>query len=272
MIGEKPHAPKTAAVTTRREMIATNVKAIGGILASALVASLSTRAQANEGHEHHGHAFGHGNGGQCFLKGTRIRTVHGERNVEDLAIGDLLPTVFGGERPVKWIAQYRRTKVDRGQPWAKRVQPIRIMKSALSPDIPHADLIVTPGHALLIDGILVTATMLVNETTIAPYAAAEHDELMFFQVKLETHDVIYAEGAPCETLLRVNETASNFADYVGAYGTDAPDEVPCAPIIGNGYRSELKLRARSIVSPWLGPQKIDIIRDRLGAQAVALAD
>ena len=39
---------------------------------------------------------GNGNGANCFLKGTKIQTVEGERKVEDLAIGDLLPTMFGG--------------------------------------------------------------------------------------------------------------------------------------------------------------------------------
>ena len=31
----------------------------------------------------------------CFLKETKIRTADGERKIEDLAIGDLLPTMFG---------------------------------------------------------------------------------------------------------------------------------------------------------------------------------
>jgi hypothetical protein len=43
----------------------------------------------------------------CFLKGTKIQTAKGERKVEDLAIGDLLPTMFGGLRPVQWIGRYQ---------------------------------------------------------------------------------------------------------------------------------------------------------------------
>jgi Hint domain len=56
-------------------------------------------------------------------------------------------------------------------------------------------------HALLIDDVLVAAGNLINGTTITRYDASELAELEFFHIKLELHDVIYAEGAPCETLL-----------------------------------------------------------------------
>ena len=39
----------------------------------------------------------------CFLKGTRVRTIKGERKVEDLAIGDLLPTHSNGIQPIKSV-------------------------------------------------------------------------------------------------------------------------------------------------------------------------
>ena len=42
-----------------------------------------------------------GKDAMCFLKGTKIQMAEGERKVEDLAIGDLLPTMFGGLRPVQ---------------------------------------------------------------------------------------------------------------------------------------------------------------------------
>ena len=67
--------------------------------------------------------------------------------------------------------------------------------------------VVTKAHALLIDGVLVAAGNLINGTTITRYDARELDELEFFHIKLERHDVIYAEGAPCETLLNVDENA-----------------------------------------------------------------
>jgi hypothetical protein len=96
-----------------------------------------------------------GNGcspGNCFLKGTSIRTVSGDRKIEELAIGDLLPTMFGGLRPVQWIGRYPRKKSDPSKPWVESALPIRIARSALAPNVPHADLYVTAAHSLLIDG------------------------------------------------------------------------------------------------------------------------
>jgi hypothetical protein len=64
-------------------------------------------------------------------------------------------------------------------------------------------------------------------------------ELEFFNIKLENHDVIYAEGAPVETLLEVDERAVNFSAYLRKYGVPKTDEVRCAPIAPYGGRGEL---------------------------------
>ena len=94
------------------------------------------------------------------------------------------------------------------------------------------------------------AEVLINGTTITRFEAREYDELEFFHIKLESHDVIYAEGAPAETLLNVEESAVNFAEYLRQYGTAARDEDRCAPHIHiwDG-RIELMSRVRSALSP-----------------------
>ena len=53
---------------------------------------------------------------QLFPKGDEILTAEGERKIEDLAIGDLLPTMFGGLRTVQWIARYPLKKSDPQNP------------------------------------------------------------------------------------------------------------------------------------------------------------
>ena len=199
----------------------------------------------------------------CFLKGTRIRTANGERKIEDLAIGDLLPTEFGGSRAVQWIGRYSVKKSDPSKPWVKDALPVRIARSALAPNVPHADLIVTASHSLLIDGALVPAQMLVNGATITRHEP-EGDELEFFHIKLDSHDVVYAEGVPAETLFHVDELFVNFAEYIRRYGMPAAEEGRCAPLIHVGGRAELKSRFRSALSPWIDLRdQADIVRDRL---------
>jgi len=201
-----------------------------------------------------------------------IRTSEGERKIEDLVVGDLLPTVFGEMRPIQWIGRYRYRKSHPANAWVRTILPIRIARSALGPDVPRADLYISEAHALLIDGVLVAAGNLVNDTTILRYDARELDELEFFHIKLERHDVIYAEGAPTETLLEVDESAVNFAEYLRQYGPVTTEETPCAPLFRYGYRrGEIKSCFRSAISPWIDRrQRVDIIRDELDARGIAL--
>jgi hypothetical protein len=251
------HALNVKAERTRR-----NIIRAGAILASAAVANvaITRRAAASNGHE---------NDGACLLRGTTIRTASGTRKIEDLVVGDLLPTLFGGERPIQWIARYPFRKSDPSKPWVKAVQPVQVARSALALDIPHTDLYLTEWHALFVDGVLIPVGSLINGTTIKPYEARELAELEFFNIKLESHDVIYAEGAPVETLLEVDECAVNFSEYLRKYGTPKTDEVRCAPIAPYGGRGELKSRVRSAISPWLDRREpIDVIRDRLEERAV----
>jgi hypothetical protein len=174
--------------------------------------------------------------------------------------------MFGGLRPVKWIGRYSRKKSDPSKPWVESALPVRIARSALAPNVPHADLYVTALHSILIDGVLAPAEILINGTTITRDEAREHDELEYFHIKLESHHVIYAEGAPAETLCgSVNESAINFADYLRQYGTPASDEDRCAPHIHIwGGRPELVSRLRSALSPWIDLRNpAEVVRDRL---------
>jgi hypothetical protein len=199
-------------------------------------------------------------------------TAEGESKVEDLAIGDVLPAMFGGTRPIQWIGRYPLKKSDPSKPWVEDARPVRIARSALAPDVPQADLYVTRSHALYIDGLLVPAGCLINGATITLYEARDCDELEFFHIKLESHDVIYAEGAPVETLLDVDERAVNFAEYFRRYGAPNREETPCAPRVSiAGRRGELKSRIRSAMSPWIDRREpIDVIRDQLEERGITL--
>jgi len=287
-------------VGTRRAFLTRDVKAIALCAAAAIPAIAQiltpTAAYARNGHEGgrhhagggehghhggrdgHGHSgggrhdhgeggeHGHGGGGKCFLRGTRILTTTGERAIETLVVGDRLPTVFGGIRTIQRIGRFRRFRSDARKPWPRDARPVRIARSAMAPNIPHRDLYVTRGHALLLSDLLIPAGCLVNDTTISLDPASDRDELEFLHLKLETHDAIYAEGAPCESLQGCDETIRSSERAARA---DQTSHLPCAPIICNGPRSELRIRLRSLMSPWLGSQRFDEIRAGLELQAAA---
>jgi hypothetical protein len=253
----EPEASKTQAGRTRRNLVK-----MGAIALSAALVNLLRTNQAHAASA----------GPTCFQKSTRIETLAGPRKIEDLAVGDLLPTMFRGISPIQWIAHYSYEKADPSKPWAKDALPVRITRSALAPNVPHSDLYVTKGHAFYIDGVLVPAGSLINGTTIALYDAREYDELEFFHIKFEHHDVIFAEGAPCETLLEADMHADNFDEYFRLHGAPIHEPGPCAPLLSfNGGRSEIRSRARSAVSPWIDRrEKIDVIRDRLEERGISL--
>ena len=200
----------------------------------------------------------------CFLRGTKIKTIGGERPIERLEIGDLLPTVFNGLRPIKEIRNYKIKRAPT-EPWPQDALPIKIAASAISPGIPHSDLYLTPGHALLLDDILIPAGSLRNGVTIDLYDSEEYSEIEYFHIKLEAHDVVYAEGAKCESIFDGRRNLidlDNASDFVSA---ELLDGKTCVPVYAyNGARSEIKSRLRSAISPWLDFRtKIDIVRDSI---------
>ncbi|MGA9868933.1 MAG: Hint domain-containing protein, partial [Acetobacteraceae bacterium] len=132
----------------------------------------------------------------CFVAGTRIRTPHGDVEVEALREGDLVVTVSaGGPSPVRWIGERR---IDlRAHPRPGKARPIRIRAGAFADGLPARDLLVSPDHAILADGRLVPAKLLVNEATIL------RDRTMpivrYVHVELDRHAILLAEGLPAES-------------------------------------------------------------------------
>ena len=133
----------------------------------------------------------------CFVRGTRILTPDGEVPVEELAIGGNVATLSGAARRIKWIG--RRAYDGRFTAGNLGVLPVRIAAGALADGVPSRDLRVSPEHALHIDGALAPARLLVNGATITQ--AEDVEQVEYFHIELDTHDVILAEGAPAETYI-----------------------------------------------------------------------
>lgn len=133
----------------------------------------------------------------CFVAGTRIATPRGEVPVEDLAPGDAVVLQAGGTAPVTWVG---RTMVDVARHrWPDLVRPIRIRAGALADGVPKRDLLVSPEHALALDGVLVPAGLLVNGRSIL--AEPGIGQVTYLHVEVPGHAVLLAEGAPAESFL-----------------------------------------------------------------------
>jgi hypothetical protein len=261
-------------VHDRRQMLLTSARSLAAvaIVASTAIIARTTPAEANCGNngKDNGNTNGEGNT-CCFLKGTLITTPAGPRKIEDLSIGDLVSTVGGDVRPVQFVSVYSYKKSDPSRDWVADVRPVRVRKSAISDNVPNRDLYLTRGHSLYLDGVLIPVHNLINGSTIVVDPAEHLSELDYFHIKLESHDVVLAEGTPCETLLTINEGARNFADYYRVYGFPV-EEQPCAPLYScNGGRSEIRSRLRSAMSIVKDIRRpLDMVRDRLDARAASV--
>ncbi|MFK7752074.1 MAG: Hint domain-containing protein [Sedimentitalea sp.] len=135
----------------------------------------------------------------CFGQDTQIATLHGQRRIQDLQKGDLVVTRDNGVMPVLWIGRCRIGAQELAL--SPRLRPV-----FLAPDLIGADrpLVVSPQHAVLLrkDGeeVLVRATHLVRTRGGQARIAQGRNEITYFHLLFETHQIIFANGAPTESL------------------------------------------------------------------------
>jgi hypothetical protein len=136
----------------------------------------------------------------CYAAGTHILTATGERVIESLLQGDIVLTHSDGEqqaRPVKWVGQRRIDLTAHPRP--ETVAPIRIERDAFADGIPHRDLLVSPDHAIFVNGMLICARQLVNGTTIRQ--DRDKRAVHYYHVELGEHSILLAEGLPAESYI-----------------------------------------------------------------------
>lgn len=144
----------------------------------------------------------------CFVTGTRILTENGEVAVEDLVEGDLVVTAGNGLKPIRWIGK-------RTVPAAGEIAPICIAKGALGNS---RDLLVSPAHRMVVSDARVSTLFSEEEVLVPAKALVDGDriyrkpggEVTYFHILFDQHEVIFAEGAPTESLFLGEATLSGF--------------------------------------------------------------
>jgi hypothetical protein len=156
----------------------------------------------------------------CFLAGTMVATPAGETLVDNLVIGDVVLTADGRAAPVKWVGVQTVVALFADP---LRSFPIRVLAGALGEGLPVRDLLVSPDHALFLDGALVHAGALVNGTTIVREVAMP-ERFTYFHIEVEDHALILAEGVPAETFVDnvTRRRFDNYAQYEALYGDTGP--------------------------------------------------
>ncbi len=160
----------------------------------------------------------------CYAAGTRIATPEGEAAVETLRAGDLVRLAAGGVAAVRWMG-HRRVDCAR-HPRPLDVAPVRVRAHAFAPGQPHRDLVLSPDHAVFVEGdaeggapgVLIPIRYLVNGATVVQEAAGE---IEYWHVELPAHGVILAEGLAAESYLDTGNRAA-FANG-GAVAMAHPD-------------------------------------------------
>lgn len=136
-------------------------------------------------------------GPTCFTPGTMVKTEHGLRPIETLAVGDLVYTRDNGLQPLRWIG---RSRFEATGSFA----PVLIRKGALGN---RADMMVSQQHRILItdwraqiflgaEEVLAAAKELVNGKDIV---IVEGGDVEYMHLLFDQHEIITASGLHSES-------------------------------------------------------------------------
>lgn len=149
----------------------------------------------------------------CFAAGTRIATARGAVAVEQLRAGDRVETLDNGLQEVVWTGCNR---LSRAHLLAKpSLCPVHIAAGALGGGYPRRDLVLSPQHRLLLKSPIIARMFGEPEVLVGCQRAAGLPGITRFlpglgvqyhHFLLDHHEVVRAEGAPCESLYLAPES------------------------------------------------------------------
>lgn len=142
----------------------------------------------------------------CFTPGTMIETPHGPRPIETLREGDRVLTKDNGAEEICWIGSRHMSGARLFA--MPKLRPVRFRPGALGIERPDQELLVSPGHRMLLRGhaaralfntseVLVAARELINNSTVA----VDHSlrEVTYIHLLLPRHQILWANGVETES-------------------------------------------------------------------------
>lgn len=153
----------------------------------------------------------------CLTGGTLIATPDGDRPIDDLAVGDLVDTWDGPAQPIRMI--HRRTLSGPAFRTNRKLWPVCIQAGALGFGLPRRPLRVSPQHRMLYQHIRVPLlfgedAVFVRAKSLAAsfeevYVDSTVEEITYFHLVFDRHEIIFAEGAATESFHPGTEGVAN---------------------------------------------------------------
>jgi hypothetical protein len=149
----------------------------------------------------------------CYVKGTKILCKRGYVSIEDLKVGDHVVTLGKiinnstvelndrSSEPIIWTGALKVPSL------SQYSLPIRIKAGSLGKKMPTYDLLVSPGHRVIVGNSFLLAKELINGTTIVQEKC---NEVNYYHLELSSHSIIIANGISSETYLDTGGTRGVF--------------------------------------------------------------
>lgn len=200
-------------------------------------------------------------GPTCYVAGSLIKTPNGAVPVERLQIGDLVISADHGAVPIKSV--HTRTFNAKALAVHQNAHPIRISQGALGNGCPTRDILVSPQHRVLLRSRIVermydTAEVLAPAVQLTQMPGIEKvvsESVTYVHLVFSDHQVIFAEGAPMESLLlgpQVHEslTEHEIQSLMDDLGPDAAlPTTPARPLVkGSKLNTCLKRHIKNDVA------------------------